>query len=241
MRPDNLQHGVGEPAADEEKQMKRMWWMGILSGVGLTAVLTVSGGALLAQNNSTATTGRIATIDVLFVFNEYQRQKDLTGELRNAQTRLEGESVARKNRLDSLQATLDAMTPTDPALAEKTREFLQAQFEFKNWSDLVQADMAREVSVWTVKVYNEILEATALISQEKGYDAVFFQDKFRPASYDPDVIRKQILNRKLIFASPSTDMTQAVLDELNTRYRAQPQQPMLKLAPIGAPPSTTKP
>ena len=60
---------------------------------------------------------------------------------------------------------------------------------------------------------------------------VFYRGQFETISMDPEVIKEQIRSIQLIYANPSAEITQAVLDKLNAEYRAQPKQPMLMQAP----------
>lgn len=203
----------------------------LLSKIALGGVLFAAVGVLTAQNSSRTPTGPIASVDVVVLFNEYQRQKDLTEELRQKQDELQQVSAEKRARLDSMQATLDAMDPADPTYMNKTRELRSETISYKVWSEIVQADMEREVAIWTVRVYQEILAAIKEVAEAQGIDAVFYRENFEAASFDPEVIRGQIRNRKVLYASQATDLTSTLLDNLNRAYRAQPQKPMLQITP----------
>jgi hypothetical protein len=101
---------------------------------------------------------------------------------------------------------------------------------------LNQADMAREVGVWTAKIYNEIVAGASDMAQKEGIDLVVFKDEFKPESYNVDQIRQQISNRKVLFASGSADYTQQLIEKLNTIYRAQPKTNMLQVSPVSSAP-----
>ena len=66
-------------------------------------------------------------------------------------------------------------------------------------------------------------------AKAQGFDIVLYHDQFQPRSNDPEAIREAISARKVLYVSPAADLSQAVLQTLNTRYRAQPRQPMLSL------------
>ena len=114
--------------------MKRTWWMGLLAGVAGTVVLT-SFTSLEAQNRGG--TGGAVCIDVVKIFDEYNRQKDLTEEMRRIQEDMRNEIEQREKRMETLQATIDAMDPSEPTITKRMRELLQLQIDFKNWSDTV--------------------------------------------------------------------------------------------------------
>ncbi len=209
--------------------MNRTWCTSLVGGAVVTlAVLALTGG-LRAQNAAPLPPARVASIDIVKVFNEYQRQKDLTEEMKQVQDKLELENQQRRQKIDAAQATVDAMNAQDPARAGKMRELLAMQVDYKNWFDLNQAAMGREVGVWSATIYREITKAAEQIAVDKGYDIVIYRDEFQPTSMDPNEVRDQIRNRKLIYANPRIDIGQPVLDKLNAEYRTQPRTKMISI------------
>lgn len=202
-------------------------------GLGLFAGLTLGGGSRVLLGSSAAGMqaggGRVAVIDVVKAFNEYQRQKDLEAELQELKQKLQAEQEQRRGRIEAMQATLDAMDQDDPTYAEKMRELLAEQIELKNWVDLAQADMQREIGVWTARVYQEIIGAAEKVAAARGYDVVLSREPFKPAGIDPEAIRQQIRLRHVVYAVDRVDITDAVLEELNEAYRSQPKTKMLKV------------
>lgn len=201
--------------------------IGAVTAVGLITLL--AGMRSSASAAGAAANGRVGSVNVGRLFMEFQRKKDLDEEMRQAEQRINLEMETRRNRIDSLQAVVDAMSPDDPTFAAKQRELLQAQIEFKNWFDLKQADMTREVGVWTTRIYQEINEAVAEVAQREGFEMVMAYEDFRPRSVDPEQVQEQIARRRVLYVSPSVDLTQRVLDTLNEQYRAQPRPQMLQL------------
>jgi Skp family chaperone for outer membrane proteins len=86
--------------------------------------------------------------------------------------------------------------------------------------------MEREVAVWTLRVYTEIARAAEEVAKSQGFEIVVTREEI-VLTRDPQQIRDQIRNRKVVWASAATDLSQAVLDKLNADYRAQPRQRML--------------
>ena len=209
--------------------MTRTWPMGVLVAGIVAAGVFASNNPLAAQGGSSASSGRVACVDVVRVFNEYQREKDLEEEMKQVRDKLELEAAQRKQKIDAAKAVLDAMSTDDPIRTKKMRELLELNISTRNWMDITQAAMAREVGIWTTKVYKEILAVVETIAQEKGYDLVFYRDEFQVVSMDPAEVREQIRSRKLIYASNAADISQAVLDKLNADYRAKPRKKMINI------------
>lgn len=210
--------------------MKRTWWMGLLAGVVVGAVTFTAVTGLYAQGRGSSDCC-VACLDVVRIFNEYERQKDLTEEMRVINQEMQDEEQRRRGQIDTLQATLDAMSDSDPAKLKRQREMLQLQIDYKNWGELMQADMGREIGLWTCRVYDEIVAATEDTARRQGFDIVLYKEQPELVTFDPDAIRDQIRFRKLVYASETVDITQVVLDKLNADYRAQPRMQMLQLAP----------
>ena len=210
--------------------MKRTWWMGLLVGVVIGAVTFTAVTGLYAQGRGSSDCC-VACLDVIRIFNEYERQKDLTEEMRAVNQEMQDEEQRRRGQIDTLQATLDAMSDGDPARVKRQREMFQLSLDYKNWGELMQADMAREIGLWTRRVYKEATAVTETVAQRQGFDLVVYKDQPELIGYDPDALRDQIRSRKLVYASDAVDITQTVLDKLNADYRAQPKMQMLQLSP----------
>jgi len=209
--------------------MKRAWWLGLVTGVLVGAVTLAAVKQLHAKGGASG--DGIAVIDVVRLYGEYERQKDLGDEMYGLNERMQNEEQRRRGQIDSLQATLDAMNYTDSTYTERQREMLQMQIDYKNWGELMQADMAREVGLWTRRIYDEIQQVAEEVAQRKGIDIILYKDQPELIGFDPEVVREQIRQRKLIYSNPAVDITQELLDKLNTAYRAAPKTQMLQISP----------
>lgn len=210
--------------------MRRIWWMGLLAGVAIGAVTFTAVTTLHAQSRGQSDCC-VACLDVVRIFNEYERQKDLTEEMRVINQEMQDEEQRRRGQIDALQATLDAMSDSDAAKVKRQREMLQMRIDYQTWGELMQADMAREVGLWTRRVYAELAAATKEIAQLQGFDLVIYKEQPELIGFEPEALRDQIRARKLVYASETVDITQMVLDKLNAAYRAQPKTQMLQLSP----------
>lgn len=208
--------------------MKRGWIGGVATGAVVSVVALMVTEQINAQGGRTAT-GRVACVDVVRVFNEFQRQKDLSDEMNTLQQQLQQEDTTRRQQIDTKQAEIDRLDPNDPTFNSRTRELLAMTIDYRNWRDLKQADLTREVGVWSVRIYQEIRNAVEEIAERDGYDLVLYRGQFEPASWDPEVIKEQIRSVQVLYASPGADITQIVTDKLNTDYRAQPRTKMLNV------------
>ena len=208
--------------------MKRNWCTAVLTTAAAGLVISLAAGAMVSQNRGAM--GPVATIDVVRIFNEYQRQKDLTEEMKLEQDKFISEGEARRQKVDAVNRELQAYSPDDPAYLVKQKDLFAMQIDNKNWAELKQAMMTGEVAVWTRKIYQEIVEKASRTAESRGFDVVLYRDEFPPPIRDPDEIRNIIRQRKLIYSNPAIDLTDEVLAALNAAYRAKPaQQKMLNI------------
>jgi Skp family chaperone for outer membrane proteins len=208
--------------------VRASWRTGLITGLAVGVAALAFSRTMQAQGSGNALTGRIACVNVVQVLNDYQRQKDLMAEVSGLQDRLNAENKQRRDKIDTLQAELDRMDPDDPTIVQRMREMLAMQIDYKNWADLKQADVAREFGLWSVRIYKEMVKATEELARRDGYDLVFYKGEFQPVSMDPEVIKDQIRSIHLLYANPSADISQMVLDKLNSDYRALPRMQMLQ-------------
>lgn len=207
--------------------MNRAWLTGLLAGLAAAGLGLTLTGALHAQG-APALTGRVAAVDVGKLFNEYQRMKDITDELKQLEGKLQAENDQRRQAADALQATVDQMDRADPTYTKKLAEVLEAKISHKAWFDTKQAHITREIAFATDRIYRDILKATSQLAQAASYDLVVYADEYPPnVSANPDEIQATMRNRKVLYANPNADVTQQVLDKLNADYRALPHQPQL--------------
>ncbi len=207
--------------------MRQQWAIVILTGAAICAAALTFGTSLQANTANNRANSSVAVVDVGFVFGEYQRQKDLIEEVGALQQQLEAENDTRKGAIDTLGAELDSLDPEDPTYVVRTRDMLKMQIEYKNWVDLKQADMAREVGVWSTTIYQDIRTATAKVAERDGWDLVLYKGEFERHSLDPEVIKNQIRSIQVLYASSGVDITQIVLDTLDNDYKSKPRKAML--------------
>ncbi len=202
-------------------------WM---TGAAVAAAMCVAwfSGTSVSQATLQNPTGRVACLDVIMVFNEFQRQKDLSEELRVKQDEMKQEAERRQQQADAFEAVLSRMSPNDALYVQRYEEFLKMQIENKNWMELTQSTLTRELAVWSTKIYQEILIATEQIAEQYGLDLVVYREEFRPANFDPQLVREQIRSRKVVFARDTINISSQVLDRLNETYRAQPREQMIR-------------
>lgn len=210
--------------------------IGIVAGI--VSMLAVSQAAR-AQAGGPGTGGtKVVVIDVVRVFNDYQLQKDLSSELQQVQGQLQSEAKLRQERVDSVQAAVQAIDPQDPTYRDRVTELLRMQAENKVWFDTTQAAVTRELALWSNNIYQDVVIIVGELARERGYDLVLYRDEYEPGA-DPEQVKERIRRRKVVWHSPTVDISDAVLQRLNSKYAGQPKiQKLQIMGPGSAPPAS---
>ncbi|MBK9120095.1 MAG: OmpH family outer membrane protein [Phycisphaerales bacterium] len=200
--------------------MNRSWWLGIVTG-SVVALAVLAGARELGAYQAAGPSGRVAVVDVIRTLNEFQKQKDLVQQVTAQQQALEAENRTRREKIDLLQAEIERLDPQDPTLPPRMRELLAMQVDYKNWAELSQLNLAREFGLWSIQMYRDLIAAVNAIAQAEGYDLVLYRGEFEAISMDPEVVRDQIRGNQVLYSATGINITQQVLDRMNTDYRAQ--------------------
>jgi Skp family chaperone for outer membrane proteins len=207
--------------------MRHSWLTGILTGAAVGVVAFALTETIQAQGARPGAPQRIGCVNVARVFAEYQRAKDLNDELAQLQETLKAEEQTRRNKIDQVQAEIDTLGDNDATRTKRYEDLLKMQIDYKSWGEVMRAHVTRENSLWTMRVYEEILAAAKALAEREGYDMVLRQDEFQRVSMDIEVIMQQINSNQVLYTHPSLDLTQSVIDRLNEEYKTQPQQKMI--------------
>lgn len=195
-----------------------------LSRLALIGTLAVLAGTVLlnqsfAQPKPPVATGTsVAVCDVVKVFGNYQKAKDLEAKLIENRRNLKAEDDKRVKQLESLEQTLKALNPTSPDYISTLNDLTEQTIARETWMKFQGAKETKERVRLTEEMYKEIVKIAGTIAKEQGYQIVLSADE-TTAEPNPD-IEKLISQRKVLYADPSIDLTDTVMARLNEAYKA---------------------
>lgn len=172
-----------------------------------------------AATAAASTTGtRVAVCDVVKVFGNYQKAKDLEAKMIENRRNLKAEDDKRIKQLESLEQTLKALNPTSPDYISTLNDMTEQTIARETWMKFQGAKETKERIRLTEEMYKEIVKLAGTIAKEQGYQIVLSADE-TTAEPNPD-IEKLISQRKVLYADPSIDLTDTVMARLNEAYKA---------------------
>jgi Skp family chaperone for outer membrane proteins len=171
-----------------------------------------------AEKSSPAPT-RVAVVDIVKAFNDYNRTKDINEKLNKEQVELQNQRKAKVDRIEALKAQIDNLHPDSKDYYQREKELLELSIELKNFTDIKAESIKREFRVMTEDIYNEMLKTIETVAKESGYDMVLYLDKMEIHGDSFPALLEKIRERKVLYAAKQTDITDSVLDLLNQNFK----------------------
>ncbi len=172
-----------------------------------------------AQGVSTPVPVKLAVVDMEKVFNEYQRTKDVNKKIAERQKEIRAKMKEMLEKIEALKSELQNFHPDSKDYYERQKKLFKLSVELDSFKRISTEDMKREFRLMTESIYNEIIDAVAQISADRGYDLVLYRDTVKIQGDSIPALLERIRQRKVLYASKEIDITEQVLSYINQRYK----------------------
>ncbi len=194
--------------------------------VYVLVIAVLLGGAVLldrsfAQPPSTAGgPTKVAVCDVVKVFKNYNRAKDLTAALNGKRETVTAEAEKRLQAINTIGMELEELVRGSKEYERRFNEARRLTIERTVWLKFEEDLMMRDHHRLTKEMYQETIKMVGLIAQERGVQIVLSRMSEDLQSENTPQLLQQIERRKALYATDDVDMTDTVLKRLNEAYRA---------------------
>ena len=199
--------------------MKRTYGLILATALVVTALTGWQIGSSQAAEKTSPLPTRTAVVDLVKVFNEYQRTKEINDRLTRQQQDLQTQRKEKIDRIEALKAELENFHPDSKDYYERQKELLKLSIELDSFTRVTAEEIKREFRVLTEDIYTQMLKAIEQVAQSSGYDMVFYMDKMNIQGDDFSALLEKIRERKVLYASPPYDITDNVLNYINQTYK----------------------
>jgi len=172
-----------------------------------------------AQEKPTPAPTKTAVVDIVKVFNDYQRTKEINDRLNKEQLELQNQRKQKIDRVEALKAQLENLNPDSKDYYQRQKELLEVSIDLKNFTEIKSEEVKREFRVLTEDIYKQILKSIEDVAKEMGYDMVMYLDMMEIHGDSFPALLEKIRERKVLYAAKHIDITQNVLDALNQSYK----------------------
>lgn len=163
--------------------------------------------------------GTVAVCDVVVVFNEYQRAKDLTLKLNERRDALRAENEKRGKAIDVLRTELEGLKSGSKEYEQRLNEVQRLTIERTAWLQFQETLIMRDHQRLTREMYEQILKMIQTVAEQNGFLIVLQRDKESLESQTTQELVQKIASRKVLYNHASVDITDPVLARLNDQYR----------------------
>ena len=158
--------------------------------------------------------------DVVTVFNDYDRAKDLTETFRVRSDGITQERDKRAARIQAMQEELQGLKSGSPDYESLLQDIQREAIEAEAWQQYKMTLAARDHHRLTTEMYEEILTMVQTVAEQQGHSLVLFREGRSTQTESIQQLLSQVKNRKVLYSSPRIDITQIVLTRLNQQYHS---------------------
>jgi len=163
----------------------------------------------------------VAVVDVPAVSERYLGTKDLEAVFEEKRVKFNQDRDAMREKIEKTRHALqEELKPGTAEFEQRRRELalLEAELQWFNESQGQQIEAGLAASLH--RIYNDIQAAVREVAEAKGIDIVLAADRLPPESPpNTQAARQQIMLQKVIFWTPKVEITDAVIERLNERYK----------------------
>lgn len=172
--------------------------------------------------------GSIATVDLGRVLDRLNESADWDMRLRSLSANITAEFQSRQAALEARWREAEGIASEAERRAALEEMALQ-RLRFEEWGRMKQVEVDRERSLKWQSLYRAIREEAGRLAESQGYELVVVNDSLGPISVSRDSeasqeqqVLQQILNRRLLHAAKSTDITEQLIVRMNNARAVTP-------------------
>ncbi|MFP3938389.1 MAG: OmpH family outer membrane protein [Phycisphaerae bacterium] len=197
--------------------MKRSRTIIVVCLVAVAAAVVLPHALAQPYQNSSPTS--VAACDVVSIFRDYDKARNIISDLESRRQEIEQEDQQRRQQLEDLQMELESYRPGSEQYMETRNEMERLAIDRKAWLEYQQAVAMREHHEKTREIYGEILRKVRQVAEQSGYDLVLYrsQRNISPTQSTSQLL-EEIESRQVLYSSDRVDITSVVLDALDAEY-----------------------
>ena len=174
-----------------------------------------------ANNAVRAASGTVAVVDLQLLINSLEEFKAAEAKIQPELQRLQQELNSMSSNLESAKAEFELINSEEQRI-NKMREIRKLTATTSFQRDINQTIINFMLGDNLRNLYNDAIEAVEQIAQREGYEIVIVDDRALVVPNNIDVREAETLisRKRILYAGDSIDITQRVIDKMNTDFRA---------------------
>ncbi|MEC9157077.1 MAG: hypothetical protein VX684_04605 [Planctomycetota bacterium] len=187
----------------------------------IAAVAVLVGHEATAKRPEMAPASHVATVDLSRLFDRIEINSSWEIQLSTMTDSLNSEATARQDALARKIETAEA-TEDEEGKQALLDEAALMKLELDEWAKLKQVEVDRERALMWKSMYRAIREQATALAVADGWDIILVNDSLGELQMSEQVsasreqqVLTQILNRRMLYASETTDITEQLIVRIN--------------------------
>ena len=189
----------------------------------IAATIVLVGHDAFGTRPGVAPATRVATVNMTTVFERINANTPWEVELNTLTDRLNTEATRRTELINEELKKAEALVESDPTEAQNIRDKVALmKLELDEWGGLKQLELDRERALMWRTMYQSVRDQTISLAKADGWDIVLVNDSLGQIKLSDDMqvsreqqVISQILNRRMLYASDATDITEQLIVRVN--------------------------
>ena len=177
--------------------------------------LTATGSAARARDM------RIGVVNIEKVFREYARLLDQRRLLKKRELAVRAEVETKNKSYRDVQEKRDLFAKGTPEYNKHNREMIHIKSDARSIGEAAEQELRTQAALALANAYNRVVDEIKNYGTEQGYSLILRFNDAKISGTSPDQVTMLIAGRRVLFSSPTMDLTQPILDRLNSAYASE--------------------
>ena len=181
---------------------------------------------------------RVAVVNPNRILAEMKETQEVKVSLEAEGARLKAQEDERRMELQKLQSQRDQLKSDSPQWDELNTKLSDAVADFQAWGQKTKVKVERGQKRQLVQLFDRIEQAVAEVAKRDGYDVVLSDQQPEFNNLDQiniEQLRAVLPSRGVWFATPKSDISEAVIQQVNAMYKSKGGAAASGAAPAPAP------
>ena len=164
--------------------------------------------------------GTIATVDLERIFGNLDEKGAADIRLQALAEDLQKESEVQSRDIELLEQNLDLYTAGSEKYQEAVEKFMEATVKLQSYVEFGRRKIDYQKGVTLKRLYTSIKEAARLLAEREGHAIVVVDDSVVELQSGAEAeMMRQISARRMLYASPQIDITDALIMQMNNAFQ----------------------
>ena len=187
----------------------------VLSCLAGVVIMTMVFEYSQAQSKSNTPSSKIGVVSILKVFRDCKRSAAHRNELLAEQNRIRAALQTLSKEIEAQEAGLKALKPESSDYLAQRKELIDNQARLEAEQKFYKEQVILKQYKWSKELYQEILQITSELAEQKGLDLVLKKDEIDLLALSVNEISETVRTHKVLYSAGCVDISDEVVARLD--------------------------